>query len=990
MRHLVFALALLCAVPAMLAQTADTATVRGHVTDPSQAAVPGAQVTVRNSQSGASRAVSSDVHGNYQIAGLPVAGSYTLTASAQGFAPAASVPLTLIAGETATVDLHLSLPGSQTTMTVTGVVGEVRKDQPQLGDHLDAGHIDATPLLGNQITALPLLNSANRPAINMGDQFTNETLITTNGSGRRQTAFVVDGATGNDSWGRQTIFSTIPPDSIQEMTVYENAFSSEYGATTGGVVNIITKSGTSHLHGLAEYTVRPNGLAAGLSGLTSTSASSHPTNDVFNQGDWAVNGPVGEHTQFSIAGEATSRKRASPIISPLAPGNFIGRYRGGLLFARVDHQFNDNQSIFARVDADSFYDTNPNGSVGGNTLPSTDRIFKRRTYSGVLGETAVLSPTMVNIAHFQFQLADPIAEFDPVNFSTALVVPIAGQQTFTSGTSQSAKLLNRQYEGNDTLDINSGRHVIKFGADAIVARNGGNSKEFGGPSFLGTFTFATCNNSIAFCESPSYLGNIANVTNFSQSFGNAAYTVNDTLGSLFVQDDFHVTSNLTVNLGLRYERQTFTNSDKDFAPRVGFNYSPWKGTVVRGGYGIYYSQVIDNSEANYALTGPTGVFTFNATPGQVGFPTTIAPFSSFPAGATPPLRSLYLRPGFAGYYNQFFPTSVLNGYPAGLLNPYSEQWTFGLEHRFQSDALGPWVLSADYIGSHTMRITRPLDVDAPSTPFVPTAQNQWRGVTNNANGTFTCIATGQTGNLTASQLSACAANAANAARPLWIFDAAHNIKPAYSVIQTDANDGVAWYDALAVNVSHPFTHHLLTLISYTWSHALDTVDPDATGQNPADSLITGNLEKGNALFDQRHRLVISGVYSAPYGISLGGVATLASGLAYNLTTGTVNGGDTGAITNRPVINGVQVARNAGRGTPIYSLDPFVERPFALGDHLQLLLRAESFDVFNHPNFVNFNGTYGNGLAPATLGLPTFGITSQLPPREVQFSARLTF
>ena len=156
------------------------------------------------------------------------------------------------------------------------------------------------------------------------------------------------------------------------------------------------------------------------------------------------------------------------------------------------------------------------------------------------------------------------------------------------------------------------------------------------------------------------------------------------------------------------------------------------------------------------------------------------------------------------------------------------------------------------------------------------------------------------------------------------------------------------------------------------------------------ALITGATEKGNALWDQRQRLVVSGVYQAPFQVNVGGIATLASGLAYNYTTGTANDGDS-ADTSRPVINGVVVARNFGRGTPIYSVDPFVERPIALGERMHLLLRAESFDVLNHANFVSFNGTYGNNAtAPATLGAPSAGVTAQLPAREFQFSARLTF
>ena len=100
-----------------------------------------------------------------------------------------------------------------------------------------------TPLLNRRITYLPLLNAANRPAINQGDEFMNQNLFTTNGSGRRQTWFEIDGGNGIDTWGRQTIFTNIPLDAVQEMTVLENAFSAEYGFGMGGVVNIVTKSG---------------------------------------------------------------------------------------------------------------------------------------------------------------------------------------------------------------------------------------------------------------------------------------------------------------------------------------------------------------------------------------------------------------------------------------------------------------------------------------------------------------------------------------------------------------------------------------------------------------------------------------------------------------------------------------------------------------------------------------------------------------------------
>src|SRR5262249_39766503 len=156
----------------------------------------------------------------------------------------------------------------------------------------------------------------------------------------------------------------------------------------------------------------------------------------------------------------------------------------------------------------------------------------------------------------------------------------------------------------------------------------------------------------------------------------------DNLWSLFAQDDIKLLPTFTLNLGIRYERQTFTDAEKNFAPRVGFSWNlPGDGkTVLRGGYGIYYSQIPDNAAANGALPGPPAAFNYAASAGQIGFPTAIsqAPLPAFPPGAIAPVRTLYIQPGKAAYYNQFFPVSTLIGYQSALLNPYSQQWTLGL------------------------------------------------------------------------------------------------------------------------------------------------------------------------------------------------------------------------------------------------------------------------------------------------------------------------
>ncbi len=975
------------------AQTPDTATLNGHVQDKSGAAVAGAQVTVTNGLTGLERTVVSDGKGGFSVTGLPVAGTYSVETAKEGFAASEVKGLALAGGTSARVTLVLNVAAGKAEVSVEGSATDVRVDEPQLGDRLSAAVIEEMPLLNRRITFLPLLNAANRQAINQGDIFMNQDLFTTNGGGRRQQSFVIDGANGNDSWGRQTIFTNVPMDAVQEMTVLSNSFSAEYGYSVGSVVNIVTKSGGDKLHGGVLELYRPGGLGAQLEGFNASNATSgnQITSDQLNQTAATLGGKLlkNDPTHFFFAGEFSQQRRGSAVTSALAPGIFQGHYRDLLGTLRFDRQMSAANNAFFKVNADGFYDTNPNGIVGGQTLPSVARTFHRRTYTIEAGDTAILSAKLVNSLRLQFQLGSPITEFNPVVLGTQFSVPISGGPTFTQGTSQSALLMNRQYGVNEVLSAVFGKNQIVAGGDWLFAHTGGDSKEFGGPYFLGRFVYNPCSQAgdtltqlEAYCESPAFLNNINNVASYTQGYGNPSYTVNDNLFAVFVQDDYHLSRKLTLNVGGRYERQTFTDSKTDFAPRVGFVYDPHGTgeTVVRGGFGIYYSQIVDNEDASYVLSGPQYV-NFTVSAGQVGFPTSVAaaPLPAIAPGATVPTRSLYIRPGNSAYLNQFFPTSTLVGYPSALLNPYSEQYTFGVEQRLAKGT----ILDIDYVGTHTVHIIRPLDVDAP-TSYTPTR--------------LADIALGKQNSDVRSAL------AANCTRPYWVYyykqegltcttSSAASTQPPFSTIQSDVNDGYLHYNSLNVNLKHSFEGRGAMLVSYVWSHTIDNVDPDTTSQNPNDANFVGRQEQGNAIYDQRNRGVASGYYIAPLKIQVGGVLTLAGGLPYNLITGSTNSGDTGGTTDRPIINGAVVGRDTGRGTPIYTFDPFLARAFPLFHEAVFLdLRAEAFNVANHANYVSFLSTFGTGVtAPATLGQPSgTGLTSQLPARELQFSAKVSF
>jgi hypothetical protein len=922
------------------AQTPAIGAIRGQVLDPAGAPIAGAEVTITNEATGFTRTVRTDARGLYALPELPLTGTYRIQATREGLAPQERAGIQLRAGQTAAIDVVLNPAAVEAAITVYGAAGEVQSGSPQLGDRFDTERIQETPIIGRKLTSLPLLDSAVRSARGTGDLFLNNTLFVINGGGRRQAGFTIDGSTADDAWGRQTIFTNIPLAAVQEFTVLTNAFSAEYGRSAGGAINLVTRSGTNDLRGDVVALYRPGGLQA------DAPVTGQKSRDELKQGSAFFSGPlIHDRAYWSAAGEYNDQDRDSIITSPLAPGVFTGNYRQRLFFARADADLSSSNHLFGRFNLDHFTDTNPQDVVGGNNLPSAGRTFRRDTESVQIGDTAVLGADAFNDARLIWENGDPITQFDPLNPSTQYVRPGVS----TEGESRYANLTNRQEQFADTVSLSLGSHLLRVGGDYIHSRSGGNGQEFGSPFVLGQFTFRPgISPSI-----PTSQLTINDVTRYTQGFGNVHYSVTDELWSLFAQDDYRLRGNLILNLGARYDRQDLTGDTNNIAPRLGFAWNPGNSPriTVRGGYGIYYSQIQANIAAGWELAGPTGFFNFGVAPGQLGFPTSLAPLPAFPAGAVLPARDVTVRPGRAGFYNQFFDTSrLLGGYPGGLSNPRTVQATLGAEHEIGAQ----WFLSLDGVHANTTDIPRNLDLNAPS-EFVRTTPGQ--------------------------------------TRPGTVADATRPIAPVangYRRVLVTVNNGESKYDGLQLNLRKNFASQGGMLLSYTWSHTRNNVEPDAPGGDPNDVHQLGK-EWADSLLDQRHRAVLSGWVRLPLELRFGGIGEFATGRPYNITTGVDNNGD-GANTDRPVINGHVISRNAGRGGDLYQITLFLERDFPLG-FATLGLRGEVFNVTNHQNVVGYNGVYGNdpsGQPLPTFGQPLGGLANVDPARQWQFQARLRF
>ena len=961
----------LVSVAPAFGQSPNTASLIVVATDQSGAVVPGAQVSIVNGAVGLSRDVATGADGSVTVAALPIVGVYSVTVTKTGFETETLQNVVLQAGETASVRAKLTVSGGSSEVTVYGTTQGVRND-PQLGQRLESDRIEDIPVYGRKISYLPLLNAAYRPAKGTGDLFMNSIYSVTGAGGRRQADYIVDGATGDEPWGRQTMFTTLPMSAVQEMNVLSNAFSAEFGWTSSTGINIVTKAGTNDVHGDALFLGRPGGLQAtsfgsGAQCSPSVATCVVPTTngsptaivppdipDSLAQGSFAIGGPlVKDRTQYFVAADGTTQDRTALVTTPLVvPGTtYVGNYRQALVDARLDHRLSVENALMGRFNLDRFYDTNPQDAVGGNVLPSAARKFSRDSWAGVLNETAAISSNLLNEAHFVFQDANPVTAFDPVTPSTQLTR--AGAAPFSSGDSRYAHIYSRVGQFSDTISWTRDRHYFRIGGSVGENTSGGDGTEFGSAFVLGQFTVN------ATSTKPIDQLILADVQRYQQSFnfGQGTYVLSQWMFSAFVNDSYRVHDDVTLDLGLRYDRQTFSQGTTNFAPRLGVAWNPAADarTVVRGGYAMYYTMLRANNDASFTLGGPQGIFTYTATLGQTGFPAclTCAPvsYNQNAALSTLPPRNITIEPGMASYYAQFLDMSKLPGYASATFeNPRSQVGTIGVEHQFAPHLF----VSADYVRQHWTGLDETWDLNAPSV-WIRTAPNQVRNVA--------------------------AADATRAIVP---------VNGGYRQINVIANMGIADYNGLQTMVRWQ-TDRAVVSVSYTLSKATNTTEPDGNGAGANDYNQLGPAyETAPSLLDQRHRAVIAASYRLRYDITIGTVNSLASAKPFNATSGVDDNGD-GTNNDRPVINGAVVSRYAFRGTPIYDSDVFAEYRLPLPRRQGLLFRAECLNLFNHANVLARNGTYGDTGTPLlTFGQATPGLSSIDPGRMAQFQLRFTF
>jgi len=577
-----------------------TASIIGKVTDDSGAILPGALVTATNTATNVSRTATSDDAGNYRIP-LLQPGNYTIQVELSGFPKQIQKDLILTVGKEAVLDFHMKLSGTAESLEVVGETPLIDSTKSVLTTTVTEKTIDNLPLNGRDYSQLALLAPGVRTVT-----LTNYGQFQIGGQRGDAVNYTIDGGENNFSYTNESR-STFTQEGIQEFQIMTNRFSAEYGRSTSGVINVISKSGTNEFHGNGFFFFRADQFDS--QDFFSKEAGIDAPFDQ-QQGGATLGGPiVHDKTFFFAAYEGVNTDRSlsvSPSIS-YPSGIRPAPIDRTLVTAKVDHHLNENNSMVFRYNLE---DRKTSGFyAGGRYVDGVQQSIRAQSFAG--SETAVLSDNSFNEILVQYgrylrqddpEVTDRPAEFRP---SSVQGHHYCCPQVFLENRVELLETFTHALHAH-------GEHTVKAGTDYIHIDS--------------TLTFAQyVGGAYFFTTDDPFNPNDPNTfpTFFELGVGNDTNDDTNSQLSFFLQDDWRVNDRLTLNLGLRYDVEWFDGPqsaipvpgtditlgkipavDKNnFGPRLGFAYDPWGNgkTVMRGGYGRYFKPILHNVYNNALL-----------------------------------------------------------------------------------------------------------------------------------------------------------------------------------------------------------------------------------------------------------------------------------------------------------------------------------------------------------------------------------------------------
>jgi hypothetical protein len=932
----------------------------GTITDGTGAVLPGATVTLSNVDTGFTRSAVTDAGGRYSFNAVPPTGRWKLVVELQGFGPQTREGLQFQANTRPEINFQLTVGGIQEAVTVEALAPLVRTRESELSSIIEAKQVEELPTNGRNFLSLLQTSGSVVPTGN------NSSSLSVNGQGTRMANFVADGVsmtgreirTVNGEFGGGNGLSL---DVVKELQVITNGFKAETGQTGAGTISIVTKSGTNTVSGSAYGFWRPSDfVAANL--LTGAKTSQKR-----QQYGGTIGGPLKKDVLHYFANyEYTKIDDAVVVTSVLAPGTFPTPQRQKQGFIKINERFNDHNLLDARY---SFNRNEQEGqSIGGLNTFDRRTNTEGRTDAFVTSFVSNFGDNKVNEARFRYTY-DVVDFYSPLtadsgaasrnpDFSNAPVTATyTGIGNLGTNPGFPQNLVEKRAQWVDHFSIVKGSHQLKTGVDVI-----------------GSWRFVTFFNNFAgtyvFAQGTPFPFDANNPATFpfqfTQTFGGSGLNFKDAMVGVFAQDDWEIRRGLTLNIGLRWDKDSlFQGDNNNVAPRVGFAWNVGQDakTVIRGNAGIFYDTLESSAINRESNTGPVGQTTIDLRQGDPLFPTFPNRLSAFPTGtATVPRATVYV-PIFQG---DDFPFSI--GDELHRDTPYFFNSNIGVQHELARN----WAVSADYTRVYGYDLLVTWDINAP--PFFALGPGQTR---------------------TAAQ--------ANLQRPLGVPNTtggSYGIPfTGFRSLYLQFNGGHTEYNALKLGVTKRMSGRYALQANYTLGRAEGDVDNFRLDNSfvPGLTEIDGDrsYQWGPSDADVRHLVVLSGTYEMPFGLRVGGILFARSGFPYTGVTGQDSDGD-GFSTGGP---GTNVAssygdRPASLGRNSFRLPAHVTLDMSVA-YEQKIVGSQSveirFDVFNLANRKNVSGLNNIiGLDPSSPPA-TFGtITGVRDQRQAQIALRYRF
>lgn len=1024
-----------------VARAQSTATLSGTVTDTTGALVAGAAIKVHSLDTNADREVTTDSTGEYVVPSLQP-GNYMMQVNASGFG-AYSVPrITLQVDQKATLNVKLNVAATGETVEVTSTAPIIDASTITVGQVIDRQTVQEIPLNGRHFLDLTVLTPGGVVAPTAGNLTSASRGLGANSfitAGNREDSvnFQINGVNLNDMVQNQITFQP-SINTTSEFKINNSTFSAEYGRSSGSIVNVSTRSGTNAFHGEAfdyfrnEYMDARNyfnrsfdpttGASLGVAGNKAPlkrnnfgGAFGGPIwkNHTFFFGSYEglrqhqgilQNGRVLSPTQRAAvvaAGKPAANSLLTLIPLPNSGNNYVAFTPGPVSIDQytVDilHQFSDKDQIHGFYAFQKDVRTEP--ALQLNTIPGFGDHRNAHRQVLTINETHVFNPHLVNEARLgmnRISIAfNPATPLNPVDYhiNDGVNAPIGIPQITISD-------LNLNFGGpsgfpqgrHDTLGIFSdtatyliGRHSLKFGGEYRRFIN----DNFGADT--GTLTYATTGTFANGVATGNFINDLA--TGFSIQPTNLTSRLFINAIGAFVQDNFKLTPRLTLEYGLRFEWngtpteganrfvifdpgsvsliQTGTHGvgsiykqNYNVEPRLGFALDIF-GTgksVLRGGYGYMVDQPTSNVATGLASNPPFST--------SVSYANTAVPI---------PVNNLYNSAAAAGIAINSINPQFRNAYNQTYNVNYQQELRYGI------------VAQVGYYGS----LGRHL-----------------RGRTNQN-------------------------EPINGVRPYPKLSATSPIDPgvATNVNIAEANSvGSSNYNAMWLTATKNFSHGLQFNMTYNWSKSLDTNSLGSQGGYTFQTSYNPGNNYGPSDYDTRNHFGGIAIYALPFkgnrfveGFQFSTIVQYQTGNPVNLTNTSTYTGVSGVIrpnlvgpivtkkTQNAIANvtfiqstvcpssGVvagcsfqnttnslgNLSRNKVLGPGFTDVDLSGEKNTKITERVTLKLRADAFDIFNHPNF----GQPAGNTTSATFGQISstrFATSDGGSSRQLQLSGKIVF